>query len=59
MQKTSVACGQLDKCAWTGEECLGKELVSVCHPDLKAGSSNVKAMLAILLPFFCILPQSL
>jgi len=28
---TSDACGKLDKCAWTGKECLGKELVEVCE----------------------------
>jgi len=29
-QKTSGSCGKLDKCAWTGKVCLGKELVEVC-----------------------------
>jgi len=29
-QKTSAHCGNLAKCAWTGKECLGKELVEVC-----------------------------
>jgi len=30
-QKTQEACGALPKCAWTGKECLGKDLVETCH----------------------------
>jgi len=29
-QKKSEDCAKLDKCAWTGKNCLGKELVAVC-----------------------------
>jgi len=29
-QKTKGDCGKLDKCAWDGKRCLGKELVAVC-----------------------------
>lgn len=29
-QKTKSDCGKLDKCGWTGEKCLGKDLVEVC-----------------------------
>jgi len=39
-QKTSDACAGLDKCAWTGKECLGKELVSVCNLDAKADDDD-------------------
>merc|ERR1719223_1631799 len=30
-QKTSSDCAKMDKCAWSGKECLGKELVTVCN----------------------------
>jgi hypothetical protein len=29
-QKSATACGKLDKCHWTGKNCLGKELVGHC-----------------------------
>jgi len=32
-QKSSGECSKLKKCAWNGDECLGKELVSVCEAD--------------------------
>jgi len=45
-QKSSGDCGKLDKCAWTGKECLGKELVDVC----KSGTWSLKAIMALALP---------
>lgn len=30
-QKSEEACVILPKCAWTGKECLGKDLVETCH----------------------------
>jgi len=49
-QKTHGACEKLDKCAWTGKECLGKELVNVCGLDDKSASWSPKASVALILP---------
>jgi len=53
-QKDSYACGKLPKCAWTGKECLGKDLVETCHglPDpfpLRAGASSLMPCAALLM----------
>lgn len=32
-QATSKACGEMEKCAWDGKRCLGKDLVKVCGKD--------------------------
>jgi len=48
--KTAGACSGLDKCAWTGKECLGKELVNTCGLQAKSGSWSARAFLALLLP---------
>jgi len=29
-QKSEKACSKLEKCGWTGKECLGKDLLEVC-----------------------------
>jgi len=49
-QKTHAACEDVDKCSWTGKECLGKELVNVCGLDDKSASWSPKAFVALLLP---------
>jgi len=52
-QKTSEACNGNKKCAWTGKECLGKELVNVCKFETTKSESaafGMKALLAFLLP---------
>jgi len=49
-QKTPAACAKNDKCAWTGKECLGKELVNVCGLEEKSGSWSSKALIALVLP---------
>lgn len=49
-QKTQSKCSVLSRCAWTGSQCLGKELVSVCSHDehSRASFSNVGIALALL-----------
>lgn len=53
-QKTSNACAKLEKCAWTGKDCLGKELVGVCQDGgaapVKASAFSSKGLVALLLP---------
>jgi hypothetical protein len=56
-QKSNKACSKLKKCAWTGKECLGKELVEVCNLEpeqepkgLKGAAWSTKAFAAIALP---------
>lgn len=44
-QKDEKACGKLSKCAWTGRECLGKELVELC-----SSATALKAIIALALP---------
>jgi len=44
-QKSKDDCAKLDKCAWNGKDCLGKELVSVC-----SGTWTPKAIVALMLP---------
>jgi len=39
-QKSSGECSKLKKCAWNGDECLGKELVSVCEADAPKAKEN-------------------
>jgi len=49
-QKTNDDCGKLEKCAWTGKECLGKELVSVCMSDSEeSGTPSSKVIVALIL----------
>jgi len=52
--KTPGACSGLDKCAWTGKECLGKELVTTCGLENKSGSWSARAFMAFLLPLFAL-----
>jgi len=58
-QKTSGACGKLKKCAWTGKECLGKELVEVCNLNEQPGKSAawtpklIAAVALSMLSFVC------
>jgi hypothetical protein len=50
-QKKEGACQKLDKCAWDGKTCLGKELVSICAADAKKSSAfGLKGVTALLLP---------
>jgi len=57
-QDSEKACEQLkDKCAWTGKECLGKELVDLCHAPSdrhveRAGAWMAAPMLAFLSMLF-------
>jgi len=54
-QKTAGACKKLDKCAWTGKECLGKELVNVCYAEeneSRSGSVTTKVGVAAALALF-------
>jgi hypothetical protein len=47
-QKTAPACGKLDKCAWTGKECLGKELLEICDgPHSKSAASSMGFLLSV------------
>jgi hypothetical protein len=41
-------CAHMKKCAWNGNECLGKELVEVCH----SGSWTPKAIVVLVLSLF-------
>jgi len=60
-QKTSGECSKLDKCAWTGKECLGKELVDVCDlqqpasANEKSGAWGARAIVAVALPLLGLL----
>jgi len=45
-KKTKEDCATLDKCAWDGKECLGKELVETCS---KSGTWTPKVFAALLL----------
>lgn len=49
-QKTGGACMRYDKCAWTGKECLGKELVEVCGLEDKSAAWSPRAIMALVLP---------
>lgn len=54
-QKTEGACAMLPKCAWTGKECLGKDLVEECiglpEPKSSAWSSTPSVIFMVLLAF--------
>jgi len=56
-QKSKGACTKLDKCAWNGKECLGKELVEVCQDGAvkkrratESSAYSLKGGMAIVLP---------
>jgi len=38
-QESEKTCTKAKKCAWTGKECLGKELVDLCHDKPTKGGS--------------------
>ncbi|CAK9027143.1 unnamed protein product [Durusdinium trenchii] len=48
-QKAEANCTKLEKCAWTGEQCLGKELVQVCSG---AAAQTIFAGLVAMLTLF-------
>jgi len=56
-QKTNEDCAKLKKCGWTGKECLGKELVSVCKPEDSVQESAAwkqNAIMALTLPLLAL-----
>lgn len=50
-KETKEDCATLDKCAWTGKECLGKELVETCHHSAAWSPKVVAAFILPLLVF--------
>jgi len=54
-QKTTKGCAKFDKCAWTGTECLGKELVTVCGKDEVPAKSGAFSFVPFLLPVIALI----
>jgi len=44
-QKTEEDCVKLDKCAWTGKECLGKALATICEKQESTGILGMESPL--------------
>eukprot|EP00930_Biecheleria_cincta_P013634 TRINITY_DN1205_c0_g1_i1.p1 TRINITY_DN1205_c0_g1~~TRINITY_DN1205_c0_g1_i1.p1 ORF type:complete len:592 (+),score=183.89 TRINITY_DN1205_c0_g1_i1:54-1829(+) len=42
-QQSEIECGKQSRCAWDGQQCLGKELVKVCKKAAKAVASATAA----------------
>jgi len=51
-QKSASDCAKVEKCSWTGEECLTTAVAEICNPDLpqqKSGATHLGSTVAGLL----------
>merc|ERR1719401_729333 len=53
-QKTAAACKQVEKCAWSGTECLSEDIARMCKVDAKA----LKASSEVLNAAFWLIPMA-